>query len=348
MTPDKIITSQGPLLRPDGSLAQIGWSRQPLLDSNLEYTHTTALRSFQRLRLKRWDYYGLTTPEYFFSFTLADVGYAGSIFAYAINWQTGKCEEATLSPAFAKGVSLPRNSDAGVSSFKSQQVSMEFESLPQERRLKVLWKEFGGAGKPDFSADVSFAVSPQHESLNMALPIHDRKYYFNRKINCLPASGTVSYQGKTFTITPDDCLGNLDWGRGVWEYKSYWVWASASGFLPGGHTFGLNLGYGFTSPKAPSEYAVILDGKIHKLDQVDFQFDSKNYLKPWRMVSPDGRLDLTFAPTIERVAKTDLKIIYTEVHQNFGVYQGTFVTDEGQKIEIAGLKGFAEEHHARW
>ncbi len=29
-------------------------------------------------------------------------------------------------------------------------------------------------------------------------------------------------------------LGNLDWGCGVWDYRSFWVWASASGFLPDG------------------------------------------------------------------------------------------------------------------
>ncbi|HEX2981660.1 MAG TPA: DUF2804 domain-containing protein, partial [Anaerolineaceae bacterium] len=294
MSPHKIIDTHGPLLLPDGSLAQIGWSTQPMLDSNLENTRTTPLRFLQRLRLKRWDYYGLTTPEYFFSFTLADIGYAGSVFAYAINSETGACEEATLTLPFGRGVELPRNSTKGISRFKNDQVEMVFEVKPSVRTLKVNWKAFGGAGKPDFCADVRFAAAPKHESMNLVIPIRGKRYYFNRKINCLPASGSVEYGGKAFAISPDTCLGNLDWGRGVWEFNSYWVWASASGFLPGGRTLGLNMGYGFGESHAPSEHAVILDGKIVKFDRVDFTFDSQHYKNPWRMVSPDGRLDLTF------------------------------------------------------
>jgi hypothetical protein len=34
-------------------------------------------------------------------------------------------------------------------------------------------------------------------------------------------------------------------GTRVWEYRSFWNWASASGYLPDGSTLGLNLGKGF-------------------------------------------------------------------------------------------------------
>jgi hypothetical protein len=32
----------------------------------------------------------------------------------------------------------------------------------------------------------------------------------------------------------------------------------------------------------------------------------------------------------------------------FGRYNGWVVTDEGEKIEITDLVGWAEEHNARW
>jgi hypothetical protein len=41
-------------------------------------------------------------------------------------------------------------------------------------------------------------------------------------------------------------------------------------------------------------------------------------------------------------------VITSEVHQLFGHYDGTVQTDEGEKIELTKLTGFAEEHHARW
>jgi hypothetical protein len=61
------------LLAADGQLTQVGWSRQPLLDCNLESARFYALRFLQRFRIKRWDYYGFTTPDHFFSATLADL-----------------------------------------------------------------------------------------------------------------------------------------------------------------------------------------------------------------------------------------------------------------------------------
>jgi hypothetical protein len=134
----------------------------------------------------------------------------------------------------------------------------------------------------------------------------------------------------------------------VWEYRSFWVWASASGFLPDGRTVGLNLGFGFGDTSTATENAIILEGRIHKLAEVAFDYDPADFMKPWRMTSPDGRLELEFVPFNERVARTNLLLVASEVHQLFGHYQGRLVSDEGETIEVRDLVGFAEEHHARW
>jgi hypothetical protein len=188
----------------------------------------------------------------------------------------------------------------------------------------------------------------EHESMVIVIPIARRRFYYNRKVNCMPASGWVQYGNQLIEIKPDRNLGNLDWGRGVWDYRSFWVWASASGFLPGAGTLGFNLGFGFGDTSAATENAIILDGRIHKLGQVDIRYDPKNYRLPWKMSDREGRLDLVFTPFLERLAKTDLKIITSEVHQMFGKYQGTVVSDDGVRIPVNELVGFAEEHHAKW
>ncbi len=60
------------------------------------------------------------------------------------------------------------------------------------------------------------------------------------------------------------------------------------------------------------------------------------------------RLALTFEPFKERVAKTNLGIIASEVHQMFGRYSGEAILENGEALHIRGLIGFAEEHRARW
>ena len=85
---EKLISQPGLLLRPDGELAIRGWSPQPLLDSNLEYVNFYKLKFLQPLRLKRWDYYAFFTPRRFFSATIADLGYAGNLFVYTLDFET--------------------------------------------------------------------------------------------------------------------------------------------------------------------------------------------------------------------------------------------------------------------
>lgn len=340
------LTKPSPLLNPDGSLAQVGWARQPLLECNLEDARFYALRTFQRFRIKRWDYYAVFTPKHFFSATIADLGYAGNIFVYSLDFETGELHEEGLVILPGKGLVLPRNSTEGDSHFKNDKAQLTFNVRPGQRHISVSWLGFKeGTG---IQAEITLACPEGSESMNIVIPIGRKRFYYNRKINCLPASGWVKYGDATEVLNPKNCTGSLDWGRGVWEYQSYWNWASSSGFLPDGRTVGLNLGCGFGDLSKAGENAVILENRIHKLGEVKFDYISGDYMKPWKFTDSINRLDLVFTPFKDRTAKTKLGIIDSEVHQMFGKYSGKIVTDNGETIQIEDLIGFAEEHHARW
>ena len=347
---DHELTTPGPLLLPDGNLAQVGWARQPLLDCNLEQAafYPRLVRPLQHLRVKRWDYYALFTPQRFFSATVADLGYAANVFVYTLDWQTQTLhEEGLVLPAGA--VRLPRNSTQGETVYAGKQARLRFQAEAGVRRVRVDWPAFdGGKG---IHANLEMTCPPEHELMNIVIPIQGRRFYYNRKINCLPAAGVLKYGGVEEPVDPRQSLASLDWGRGVWAYRSYWNWASASGFLADGRSVGLNLGRGFGDTTRASENALVLDGKIHKLGAVKFDYTTGDYLKPWRFVdeTPGAqRIDLTFTPFKERVARSNMLVIFSEVHQMFGRYSGCVIGDDGEALRIDGLVGFAEEHHARW
>lgn len=340
------LTTPSALLNEQGNLTQIGWSRQPLLDCNLEQARFYALRPLQRFRIKRWDYYAVFTPQRFFSATIADLGYAGNLFVYTLDFAIGKLHEEGLVIPLGRGVSLARNSAAGDSRFEDQRLKLHFRHTPQGRRIEVNWPAFD-AGR-GIRAEIDFACPPTHESMTIVIPIGKRRFYYNRKINCMPAQGFIEYGGERQELHPQDTLGSLDWGRGVWEYRSFWNWASASGFLADGRTIGLNLGCGFGDLSRAGENCFVLDGRIHKLEQVRFDYQSGSYMQPWHFSDSQGRLELTFTPFKERLAKTNLVLISSEVHQMFGYYNGWAIDDGGQRVKIKQLRGFAEEHQARW
>ena len=206
------LTQPGKLLNPDGSLSQVGWSPQPLLDCNLENAHFYSLKMFQRFRIKRWDYYAVFTPHKFFSATIADLGYAGNIFVYVMDFASGELHEEGLVVPLSKGITLPRNSDQGESIFEDKHAKLHFQVVPEGRQISVSWPGFhDGRG---ISADILFHQPAEHESMTIVIPIGKRRFYYNRKINCLPAEGTIQYGG-------DD--------RGIIASKLPWVTGLGAG-----------------------------------------------------------------------------------------------------------------------
>lgn len=340
------ILASGNLLKSSGNIAQIGWSRQPYLDCNLEALNFFPIKSLQFLRVKRWDYYAVFTPRMFFSATIADLGYAGNIFVYVLDHAKDLLHEEGFVIPFGHGIKMPRNSTSGVTEFMTKRASLQFEADQETRKLSVDWPAFHeGRG---IAAEISLSCPATHESMSIVIPFSKKHFYYNRKINCMPASGTITYGGNEEKLLPSTSLGSLDWGRGVWPYRSFWNWASTSGFLSDGRTVGLNFGQGFGDLSYATENCIIIEGQLYKLDDVKFIYNPDNFMNSWFFRSNDSSLDLEFTPFKERAAITNLGIIHSEVHQLFGRYNGHFTSDKCKKIQIRDLIGFAEEHYARW
>jgi hypothetical protein len=296
------------------------------------------------------------TPRRFFSATIADLGYAGNLFVYTLDFATGELHEEGVIVPLGRGIELPRNSLAGVSRYEDQRLSLRFSVEGADRCVAVDWPGFhAGRG---MHAEVRLACPPEQESLNIVIPIPEedaagkkaapKRFYYNHKINCLPASGQIQYGAEQEILEPGASLGGLDWGRGVWPYRSFWNWASASAYLPDGRRLGLNLGQGFGDLSQATENCFSLDGRIHKLEGVRWKYQSGEYLRPWNFQDAEGRLHLEMIPFKERLARANLGLIFSEVHQVFGRYSGWVATEAGETIPIAELIGFAEEHQARW
>ncbi|MCX7680256.1 MAG: DUF2804 domain-containing protein [Spirochaetes bacterium] len=340
----KFVTTKGDLLNSDGTLIEVGYATHPVRTYNPENVSIFPFTILNKIRIKEWDYYGITTDEFFVSATISNLGYAGLAFVYFIDFISKEYVEDTLIVPFGKGFVLGKSS-AENSFFKKDDVSFKFIAKGAEREIFVKWPNFrNGKG---FSAHWILHQKPR-DSIVMMTPIGEKGFYYNQKINCMPAEGAFVLGSKEYAFARKKALATLDWGRGVWEYRSFWNWASASGFLPNGKTFGLNLGKGFGDLSQATENCFFIDGVIHKLDYVEFHYDSANFMKPWHFNSLDGRLALEFKPFFERVAKSNLLIVASEVHQLFGKYSGTVIAESGKKLKIENIIGWAEEHKARW
>ena len=163
-------------------------------------------------------------------------------------------------------------------------------------------------------------------------------------------------------FNPEDSFGLLDWGRGVWTRDNTWYWSAAQGWQERDGKpcrFGFNLGYGFGDTSAASENMVFVDGCAHKLGRVDFGIPEVvgadasakrlsqryDFMKPWHVTDDESRLDLEFVPLVDRCDLTDVKLVLTDQHQVFGTFSGHVILDDGTKLQVKDLKGFAEAVH---
>lgn len=340
------IQTKLPLLNAEGDLNEPGWCRHPL-----PVYRRDAVRA-PKLRIKEWDYYLITNGRFALALTVADNSYMGLDSISFLNFEEGW--EVTTSPMRLLPMGktgLPESSAQGNVDSVGRAYGIHFHHAPGKRLLFAQMKNFGPEGS--LTAKIELSDEPE-ESMTIATPFEKAgHFYYNRKINCLRACGSVTYGygNKTYRFDPSDSFAVLDWGRGVWTYRNTWYWGSASG-LVNGVPFGWNIGYGFGDTSAASENALIYDGKIHKLSQVTFHIpetDGKeDYMSPWRFTSDDGRFEMDFIPEIDRASRTSAILIESDQHQVFGRFSGRAVLDDGRVIEVGNFFGFAEKVKNKW
>ena len=335
------VTTVQPLLKEDGGLREPGWSK------NLVQIYNRNQIKAPKFRIKEWDYYLVLNEEFAGAFTISDDGYIGLQSVSLLNFKEGWEHTETILNPFPMGkYKLPSTSEMGNTIYKDKRLHMRFLVKQGERRIQCKFKNFY-QGK-EFSCDIRLE-QPKMDTMVIATPWKEKKtaFYYNQKINCMPASGTMTYDGRTYTFSKETDFGTLDWGRGVWTYDNRWYWGSGNTVVDG-KPFGFNIGYGFGDTSAASENMLFYDGKCHKLDDVTFHIPKDDYMKPWTFSSSDGRFEMDFVPVLDRAAHTAALVIETDQHQVFGRMSGKAVLDDGKIIELKDVLCFAEDVHNRY
>ncbi|MCR5277967.1 MAG: DUF2804 domain-containing protein [Lachnospiraceae bacterium] len=329
------VTAVQSLLDDYGRISEPGWARTPVWSYNRENIHAPWFR------IKEWDYYLFNTDEFAVAFTISDLGYIGMLsvsYIDLVNATEHTESELVLFPKGRKFGLGAKVSDC-YASCKTKRLDMTFERTKEGRRIRCDFKDFDKVARKDFKADL-LVREPDMEAVYIATPWAEKEtaFYYNCKMNCLTAEGSVEYGNIRKTLNKETCAGVLDWGRGVWTYDNTWFWGTGSGRL-NGELFGFNLGYGFSDRSSASENGFLYKGKIHKLENVEFIIPKgpdgkREFMSEWNVDSADGRLKSVFRPIIDRSACMNFKFIISDQHQVFGRLSGTFVTDDGEILEF--------------
>ena len=335
------IVTPGELLDETGNLTQRGWMR------NLLLRYDRGRIKAPRFMIKEWDYYYIMGGDAGLALTVADNGYLAmgsvTLFDFAVPKEDSK---SVMAPFPLGKLGMPPSSQEGNVRFAQNGMNLTFTKRGSERRLSVQVKDFKD-GK-FLEGELVLHQPEDMDSMVIATPFHKpRCFYYNQKINCMPATGELRLGEQAIVFGQEPAFGVLDWGRGVWTYRNTWYWGSASG-LVNGIPFGFNIGYGFGDTSAASENMLFYQGKAHKLDQVVFYIPPDDFLKPWQFSSSDGRFEMMFEPVLDRASDTNVLLIRSNQHQVFGRFSGKAVLDGGETIVLDRFPGFAEKVANRW
>ena len=339
------ITTSAPLLDEKGNLREPGYAKRLLP------IYRRADIKAPVARIKEWDYYLVANDHFAVALTIADNGYMGldsvSFLQFDEGWQV------TRSPmrAFPMGrTGLPETSAAGDTASSGKRHALVFRHVPGGRELTFRMEDF--LNRDTIEGHLLLTQEPE-ESMVICTPFDKPgHFYYNQKINCMRAAGTVRIGAQTYNFAPTDSFGVLDWGRGVWTYHNTWYWGSASGELDGA-PFGWNIGYGFGNTSAATENVLFYDGKIHKLGEVKFEIPMdedgfEDFMKPWVFTSDDNRFYMNFTPVLDRSAFMSAGVVLSDQHQVFGHFTGRITLDDGTVLPVRDFFGFAEKVENKW
>ncbi|CAA0094868.1 Uncharacterised protein [Halioglobus japonicus] len=336
------ITQRGDLLDENGVLKHAGWAKSLLLDYD-----RAAIRA-SKFKIKEWDYYCILTERHGVAFTIADNSYMSLIAVTVFDFDNAReISNSVMLPFTMGSLHMPSSSESGDILFENKKVSLKFLRQKESRKIEIDYVDF--CDKKRLTGSIVLQQPDALESMVIATPFPKNKlaFYYNQKINCMPAQGELRFGDKTLSFSPDTSFAVLDWGRGVWTYSNTWYWGSASGEI-NGKSFGFNIGYGFGDTSKASENMLFHEGKAHKIDRVEFHIPEDDFLKPWKFSSNDARFEMDFTPIIDRHSNANLVLIKSTQHQVFGRFSGRAQLDSGEDIIVKDLLGFAEKVYNRW
>ncbi len=328
---------------------RLGIFAQPITEVNYrDFALTTpfgrpARRWARRFGFNQFQFLGALSESLVFGCAITDLKYVGTAFAYCYDPATRRFAEYSFTQPLARRTCFTQTPETGDCLFAARQarISMTGESGPPRRRLVA---HVGDT----LAIDAVFREDrPPIEPMRICTRAGATGWVYARKTAGQRLTGSLTWEGRTFDLGALPIYGHHDWSAGYMRRETFWNWGCLAGALGDGRVVGMNVSCGVNETSF-TENCFWLDGRLHKLDTIAFDYDRRDLMRPWRVTSYDGRLALEFHPEGRHAERVNALLVATDFHQLFGRYYGTLAAGDGERFEVEGLLGYMEQHYARW
>jgi len=336
------------LIAPNGDV-RIGIFAQPIDEVNhADYEllnpfgrRVGALRRY--FAFNQFEFLGGLSEDLVFGVAIANVRYAGTAFVSVYDPRSKTFDEHSLRAPLAIGFNadlLPEHGTASVQIGRNR-IRMSATTTPGRRDLHV-----------DLPGRVTIEAtfhedSPSIAPMRICTPVAGCGWVYARKTAGQRVEGKLVANGRTVDLGGIGTLGHHDWSAGYMRRETFWNWGCLAGRLADGRVVGMNVSCG-VNETSYTESCFWLDGALHKVDSVCFEHDRRDVMRPWRIHSYDGHVDLSFQPEVRHAENLNAFVVASNFNQLIGRYHGTLRTAAGEALAIDNQLGYAERHYAKW
>ncbi|WP_068829973.1 DUF2804 domain-containing protein [Pseudomonas sp. BMS12] len=289
-------------------------------------------------RYHQFQYFGLVSDELIGGCALADISLLTAGFVYLFQPATGRMIERQFRKPLGLGTSFSTQPNGGACELRSGANLLRLDNQGASKQLLVELDD-GTRIEASFSEE-------QFQPMCICTPTAADGWVYAQKVAGVRCQGRVQSTLGDFDLAALDAFAHHDWSAGYMRPETHWNWACLSG-LVGTTRVGLNLSCGVNETSF-SENCYWLDGQLLPVSGVHFQFERDDPLRPWRIVSGDGQVELEFRGHGLHREHLDLGLLASNFKQVFGCFQGTLRPPGRAELRIDNLWGFVEDQYVKW
>jgi uncharacterized protein DUF2804 len=290
----------------------------------------------------QFQFLGGLSEQLVFGCAIVDTRWVASAFVYCYDPATRRRVEHSVKRPLGMGLACTDTPEVGTTAFAAggARFAMHGDVAPRARRLEVVTDAIEIAAVFD-------EETPPMEPMRLCTRAGATGWVYARKTAGVTMRGSLRWDDARFDLGTLGIHGHHDWSGGFMRPETFWNWACLAGRVADGRIVGLNVSCGVNETSV-TENCFWVDGRLHKVDTVAFDYDQGDLMRPWRVRSADGRVQLEFVPEGMHVERLNAILLASNFQQLFGRFTGTLTTAAGERIAIAGMLGFCEEHYAKW
>ena len=289
-------------------------------------------------RFHQFQYFGLVSGELIGGCALADISLLTAGFVYLFHPASGRMIERQFKRPLGHGTEFSQQPNEGVCELRSGANLLRLDNSGADKHLLV---------ELDDGTCIEASFSEQRfQPMCLCTPTAVNGWVYAQKVADVRCRGSVRSELGDFDLQALDAFAHHDWSAGYMRPETFWNWACLSGEVAGTRV-GLNLSCGVNETSF-SENCYWLDGALHLVGGVRFEFDRDDPLQPWRIVSGDGQVELTFRGHGLHRERLNLGLLASNFKQVFGCFQGTLRPPGRAPLVIDNLWGFVEDQYVKW